>query len=45
MWLGYGGRPFTIPEVSMSSFKFHAYPVMIAALSVIAVTGGAFRTN
>ena len=42
MWLGYGGRPFTVPEVSMSSFKVRLYPVMIAAASVIAATGGGF---
>lgn len=27
----------------MSSFKYRAYPVMIAAISVLAATGGAFR--
>jgi hypothetical protein len=29
----------------MSSFKLRVYPVMIAAISVIAATGGGFRTN
>jgi len=29
----------------MSSFKFRVYPVMIAAVSIIAATGGAFRTT
>ncbi len=27
----------------MPSFKYRAYPVMIAAISVIAATGGNFR--
>ena len=27
----------------MPSFKYRAYPVMIAAISVIAATGGGFR--
>ena len=27
----------------MPSFKYRAYPVIIAALSVLAATGGAFR--
>ncbi len=29
----------------MSSFKFRVYPVMITAITVIAATGGAFRTT
>jgi hypothetical protein len=29
----------------MSSFKYRAYPVMIAAISILAATGGAFRTT
>lgn len=27
----------------MSSFKYRAYPVMVAAISILAATGGAFR--
>ena len=40
---GYVGRPFTTPEVPMSSFKPRMYPFLIAAVSVIAATGGAWR--
>jgi hypothetical protein len=29
----------------MSSFKLRAYPFMIAAITVIAATGGAWRTT
>ena len=29
----------------MSSFKLRVYPLMIAAVSLIAATGGGFRTN
>ncbi|MDX6677547.1 MAG: hypothetical protein QOE31_1599 [Solirubrobacteraceae bacterium] len=29
----------------MSSFKFRVYPVMIAAISVIAATGGGFTVR
>lgn len=29
----------------MSSFKYRAYPVMIAALSILAATGGVWRTT
>jgi hypothetical protein len=29
----------------MSSLKYRAYPVMIAAISILAATGGAWRTG
>jgi hypothetical protein len=41
--LGYGGDPVHHPEVHMSSLKTRMYPVMIAAITVIAATGGYWR--
>ncbi len=35
----------TIPEVLMSQLKYRAYPLLITAITVLAATGGAFRTN
>ena len=29
----------------MTRLKYHAYPVLIAAVSVLAATGGGFRLN
>jgi hypothetical protein len=44
--LVYGRSPFIVLEVvRMSSFKYRAYPVMIAAISILAATGGAWRTT
>jgi hypothetical protein len=41
--LGYGGVPFTTPEVPMSNLKSRMYPFLIAAVGVFASVGGAFR--
>ena len=43
--LSYGDLPFTTPEVPMSSLKLRVYPFMIAAIGVIAATGGGWRTT
>jgi len=41
---GYGGRPFTNPEVVlMSSLKPRLYPFLLAAIGVFAATGGGWR--
>jgi hypothetical protein len=41
--LGYGGLPFTTPEVPMSNLKCRMYPFLFAAVGVFASVGGAFR--
>jgi hypothetical protein len=41
--LGYGGLPFTTLEVKMSSAKARMYPFVIAAITIIASTGGVWR--
>lgn len=41
--LGYGGHPFTTPEDHMSTLKFRMYPLMMAAIGVMAATGGTWR--
>jgi hypothetical protein len=33
------------PEVEMNSLKYRTYPFLIAAVSVLAATGGAWRAN
>ncbi len=44
--LVYGPKPVHVLEVlRMSSFKYRAYPVMIAAISILAATGGVWRTT
>jgi hypothetical protein len=43
--VSYGGRPFTTPEDKMTSFKLRVYPFAIAAIAVIAATGGGWRTT
>ena len=45
MPLGYGGGPFTTPEVPMSSLKARMYPFLIAVVGVVAATGGAWRIH